>query len=182
MQGNNGAERESKRAAGEPTAEKGLERPSMPTTQAGRPKGTDELNPRPGPAPSETRYRLDDVKGKGIPDDDGRKSSSETRSTLPQTPGRPAPPSVPSSPPQPASGQPRLDRSYSRMQGNDGTERESKRAAGEPTAEKGREKSSTPTTQAGRPKGTDELIPRPLDDGKGKGIPGEKGRKYASET
>ncbi|KAH9961956.1 hypothetical protein BC827DRAFT_1376069 [Russula dissimulans] len=151
------------------------------TTQAGRPKGTDDLNARPGPVPSETRYRLDDVKGKGIPDDDGRKSSSGTRTTLPQTPGRPAPPTMPSSPPQPASGQPHLDRSYSRMQGNDGTERESKRAAGEPATEMGRESPSTPPTQAGRPKGTDELNPRPLDDGKGKGIPGENGLKNASE-
>ncbi|KAH9961962.1 hypothetical protein BC827DRAFT_249181 [Russula dissimulans] len=171
MQGDAGTERESKRTAGESTAEKGQERPSTPTTQAGKPMGTDYLNARPGPVPSEPRYHLDNGKGEGIPDNDSRKNASETRTTLPQTLGHPAPPSVPSSPPQPASGQPRLDRSYSRV-GNDRSEHESKRGAGELIAEKGRERPSAPTTQAGRPKGADELDPRPLDDGKGKGIPG----------
>ena len=66
-----------------------------------------------------------------------------TPTTLPQTPGHTAASLVPSSPPQPASGQPRLDRSNSRMPGIDGAEHESKRAAGEPTTEKGREMPST---------------------------------------
>jgi len=151
------------------------------TTQADRPNGTDKLD---GRVSSESRYHLDDDKGKGAPDEDGQKNASETRTTLPQAQGRAAPSSVHSSPQvdRTASVQPTTSSTYPSSPLN-----RSNVPISPPPPHAAPALTKTPTTQAGRLNDTDKLNEGPgvvssesryrPDDGRGKGTPDEDSRK-----
>jgi len=173
-----------------PSSHRAPELTKMLTTQAGSPKDMDKLRGRPGVVTSESRYRLDDGKGKGTPEEEGQKNAPEIRTTLPQTPGRAAPSSVRSSPQvdRTASVQPTTSSfTYPPPPLN-----RSNVSILPPPSHAAPALTNTFTTRAGRPNDKNNVDGRlgvvsselryRLDDGKGMGTLDEDGRKNAPET
>lgn len=120
--------------AGAPTITKTAS--SQTRTARGVLPGDPSNDARNGGASSEVPHPPDEVKGSAYPSEQVRSSPSASPHKPPLPSGRAAPTAGSPSQPQPVTGPRSLDRSNSRIQGNEGVEREAKRATEGSTLDK----------------------------------------------